>query len=78
MTVEQRIKRLLTDSQVIFNDKDLSAESKLEDDLGMDSLDIIELAIDLEDEFGIDIGDEPTWTTFDDVVNSVKSKEQIR
>ena len=46
------------------------------DDLSLDSLDCIEIVMDVEDKFGIEINDEEmsTWTTFGDVMATVEEK----
>lgn len=52
-------------------------EHKLTDDLGMDSLDVMELSIELEKEFGIELNlasldmPERTMKSISDVVNTI-------
>jgi len=59
--------------QLGFKVEDIEPDSKLEDTLGMDDLDGVELAMNLEEEFGIEIGNEE-WDavkTAQDVVDLV-------
>lgn len=50
-------------------------DQSLMDDLAMDSLDRVEIAITLEEEFGIEIDDETDhWQAVGDVVKSVVEK----
>lgn len=55
--------------------KDIKLESKLVEDLGADSLDVIELVMAFEDEFGITLPDEDIskMKTIADVVNYIKN-----
>jgi len=50
--------------------------SKLQEDLGMDSLDIVELVMKVEDEFEIEIFDDDAeeWRTLGDILNTVNKK----
>lgn len=53
---------------------EMSDESRLDDDLGADSLDRVELTIDLEHAFEIDIPDDTSaaWQTVGDVVRFIE------
>ncbi len=54
----------------------LAPEASLQDDLGIDSLDAVEINMALEDKFGISISDEELMAlkTVGDIVNVVKEK----
>lgn len=57
--------------QLGVNPSEVSAESNLQDDLGADSLDSVELVMAVEDEFELEIPDEKveTFNTVNDIVN---------
>ena len=52
----------------------INDESRLIEDLGLDALDVVELTIDLEEAFGIEIADEQVegWQTIGDVIRCVE------
>lgn len=54
--------------------RDIVGKSHLADDLGADSLDRVEIAMDLEDEFGLAVTDEnaESFTTVDSVVQFIE------
>lgn len=52
-----KIKSLLAE-QLNIKAETIKAESKIVEDLGADSLDVVELLMTLEDEFGVAISDE--------------------
>ena len=56
-TIEQRIKEIIVE-QLGVNADQVTPEAKFIEDLGADSLDIVELIMALEEEFGSEIPDE--------------------
>jgi acyl carrier protein len=55
--VAERVKSVLSE-QLGADEGDLSEEASFQDDLDADSLDLVELIMELEDQFGIKISDE--------------------
>jgi len=55
--------------------EDITPNSRLIEDLGADSLDVVELIMAFEDEFGITLPDEDVakMKTIEDVVNYIKN-----
>jgi len=55
----------------------IADEAKLIEDLGADSLDVVEMLMTLEDEFGITIPDEETskLTTIKEIADMIDSKK---
>lgn len=56
-SVEERVKKILAE-QLNMKVEDITNDASLTEDLGADSLDIIEMMMGLENEFGLDISDE--------------------
>lgn len=56
-SVEERVKKILAE-QLSIKMEDITNDASLTEDLGADSLDIIEMMMGLENEFGLDISDE--------------------
>ena len=54
---EERVKEIIA-KELEVDVKQLTPEAKFIEDLGADSLDIVELVMELEEAFGIDIPDE--------------------
>jgi acyl carrier protein len=57
MAVVEKVKKMIVE-QLGVNEAEVVPEAKFIDDLGADSLDIVELVMALEDEYGIEIPDE--------------------
>ena len=55
--VAERVKSVLSE-QLGVDDSELLEEASFQEDLDADSLDLVELSMELEDQFGIKISDE--------------------
>ena len=55
--VLEKVKVILAD-QFDIDESEIAAETYLQDDLGADSLDVVDLLMSIEDEFEIEIPDE--------------------
>lgn len=53
----EKIKAIMMD-QLNIEENDISEDTSFKDDLGLDSLDLFELAMAMEEEFGIEIPQE--------------------
>ncbi|MFP4343645.1 MAG: acyl carrier protein [Anaerolineales bacterium] len=75
--VEARVKAIIADILSI-DEAELTADAKFREDLGADSLDLVELIMALEDEFGGRISDEDARqiTTVGEAVNYVGNQMQ--
>lgn len=74
-SVEDRIKQIIVD-QTGVKPEEVTPKSHLVNDLGLDSLDSVELVMALEEEFDIEIEDEiaEKLVTVQQVVEHVQSK----
>ncbi|MFN3870508.1 MAG: acyl carrier protein [Aquificaceae bacterium] len=75
MDLEQRIKEIIADQLGVEVEK-LNPSAKFVEDLGADSLDVVELIMAFEEEFGIEIPDEDAEKirTVGDVIDYLKEK----
>ncbi|TET52305.1 MAG: acyl carrier protein [Actinomycetota bacterium] len=71
-----KLKEILVDVLGVSED-DVKPESKFVDDLGADSLDLVELIMAFEDKFGIEISDEDAekMVTVKDVLDYISSQK---
>ena len=54
---EERVKHIIVEQPGV-DEEEVKPEAKFVDDLGADSLDVVELVMALEEEFGLEINDE--------------------
>lgn len=71
----EKMKEFIADQLNVETEK-VTADSRLKEDLGADSLDLFELVMALEDEYSIEIPAEElqTMVTVGDVMNYLKEK----
>ena len=71
----EKVKKLLAEQLNIAPDK-IDLKSRVIEDLGADSLDVVEMLMVLEDEFNITVSDEESLKlkTVSDIVNLIDSK----
>lgn len=72
--VLERITKIVID-RLEVEESEVKLEASFKEDLGADSLDVVELVMELEDEFGMEISDEDAEkiSTVGDAVNYIKS-----
>jgi acyl carrier protein len=77
MSVEEKVKNIIVDQLGVSADEVLPSASFV-DDLGADSLDLVELIMVFEEEFGQEIPDEDAETiqTVQDAVNYIAKQSQ--
>jgi acyl carrier protein len=74
MSIEQRVKEIIVE-QLGVNEGEVKPEAKFVDDLGADSLDLVELVMALEEEYNMEISDEDAEKilTVGDAIEYIKS-----
>ncbi len=57
MSIFEKLQEIIAD-QLELDAEEITYESNILDDLGADSLDVVDLVMSVEDEFGIEVPDE--------------------
>jgi acyl carrier protein len=72
--IHDRVKKIIVD-RLGVEEAEVTLEASFKEDLGADSLDVVELVMELEDEFDMEISDEDAEkiTTVGEVVNYIQS-----
>jgi acyl carrier protein len=73
MSVEDKVKKMIAD-QLGISESEIAPDAKFVDDLGADSLDIVELIMALEDEYSMEVPDKDAemMETVGDVIKYIK------
>ena len=76
MSVFSRIKDMIID-ELSVEEKDITLEARLVEDLGADSIDAVELVMNIEDEFELEISDEALQNlkTVGDLVSYIEANQ---
>jgi acyl carrier protein len=77
VSVEQKVKQIIVD-QLGVDEAQVEDNASFVEDLGADSLDIVELVMALEEAFDLDVPDEEAekLKTVKDVIDYIKSKKK--
>lgn len=75
-SVEDKVKEIIVE-QLSVNAEQVVTEAKFIEDLGADSLDVVELVMAFEEQFGIEVPDEDAekLLTVGDVTSYIKEKQ---
>lgn len=70
-----KLKELVVD-QLGVEDDEVTMEATMQDDLGADSLDLVDLVMSVEEEFGVKVADEDLENikTVGDIVNYIEER----
>ncbi len=74
-TIFEKVKKIIVD-QLRVDENLVTMDSNIQEDLGADSLDAVELIMALEEEFGIDVQDDEAekFKTVGDVVRYIEKR----
>jgi len=78
MTIEEQVKKIIVE-QLNVTEEECVPEAKFIDDLGADSLDLVELIMAMEDYFELEISDDElaNISKIQDVVDYIKARKAV-
>lgn len=76
MTIETKVRKIIAEKLSRVDIEDVLPEASLVDDLGADSLALVELMMTMEEQFEIDMDEDESdnLKTVQDVINYIKSR----
>ena len=76
MSVEEKVRKIIAE-KLSVDLEEVVPEASFVDDLGADSLDLVELIMSMEEEFDTDISDEDAEkiTTVQDAINYIQAQQ---
>ena len=77
MSTFDRVRKVLVDKLEV-TEEEVTAEASVMDDLGADSLDVVEIVMQLEEEFEVEISDEEAegLKTVQQIINYIDDKQK--
>lgn len=78
-SIEERVKEIIVE-QLSVNAEQVTPNAKFIEDLGADSLDVVELVMAFEEQFGVEVPDEDAekLQTVGDVVKYIEDKDSSK
>lgn len=75
-TIEDKVKEIIVE-QLSVNAEQVTTEAKFIEDLGADSLDVVELVMAFEEQFGVEVPDEDAekLMSVGDVIKYIEDKQ---
>jgi acyl carrier protein len=74
-TTEQRLRTLIAE-QLFLDEDEVKLESNFIEDLGADSLDLVEIAMAVEEDFELVLPDESTFKTVKDIFDYIETHKK--
>ncbi|MDD5261596.1 MAG: acyl carrier protein [Methylacidiphilales bacterium] len=77
--IEEKVKEIIVE-QLSVNPEQVTPEAKFIEDLGADSLDVVELVMAFEEQFSIEVPDEDAekLTSVGDVIKYIEEKQESK
>ncbi len=77
MDIFEKVRDLIAERLDVADKDSITEASSITDDLGADSLDVVDLVMDIEDEFSVDIPEEEVENikTVGDIVKYIEDKQ---